>query len=198
MDRWEHSGMARQFTPKSRRTWRAWLEQHHDSEAEVWLIFYKRHTGKPTVSYNDAVEEAVCFGWIDGLKRRIDESRYAHRFTPRKPDSKWSKTNQQRAARMEKAGRMTAAGRAAIATAKRRGTWRAAANTPDVTADMPEELAALLRGNAQAAEFFESLAPSYQRQFLLWINVAKRELTRRKRIEEAIALLSRGEKLGMR
>lgn len=190
--------MKKRFTPTSRNAWRAWLTRHHDSETEVWLIFHKRHTGKPTLSYNDAVEEAVCFGWIDGLKRRLDEERYTHRFSPRKPDSRWSETNVKRAARMEKAGHMTDAGRVAIAAAKRRGTWRMTAGKPEIDSDMPDELAALLRENSRAAGFFESLAPSYQRQFTVWINVAKRADTRRKRIKEAFELLCRGEKLGMR
>jgi uncharacterized protein YdeI (YjbR/CyaY-like superfamily) len=188
----------KRITPKSRSAWRTWLETHHNSETEVWLIFYKRHTGKPTLSYSDAVEEAVCFGWIDGVKRRIDDDRYTHRFSPRKPDSKWSATNRKRAARMKKAGLMTTAGRKAIAAAKRRGTWQATANAPEVDVSIPAALAAALLNNPKAAQFFESLSPSYQQQFTGWINIAKREETRQRRIEESVALLTRGEKLGMR
>lgn len=184
------------FTPKSRRAWRTWLEANHDAKPEVWLVFYKRHTGKPTLSYNDAVEEAVCFGWIDGVKRRIDDERYMHRFSPRKPDSAWSATNRRRATRMEKAGLMTQAGRKAVKTAKRHGTWQAAA--PDVDVTVPAELAARLAEHGQAAAFFESLAPSYRQQFTGWINMAKRKETRQRRIDESVALLARGEKLGMR
>jgi uncharacterized protein YdeI (YjbR/CyaY-like superfamily) len=185
-----------QLTPRSRQAWRSWLKSHHDSETEIWLVFYKQQSGKPTLSYNDAVEEAVCFGWIDGIKRRIDEERYTHRFTPRKPDSNWSETNRKRAARMEKAGLMTDAGQRAIRAAKRKGTWRSATHAIDTST--PPELAARLAKNKTAAAFFEALAPSYRREFTGWINSAKRDATRQRRIDETVELLSRGEKLGMR
>jgi uncharacterized protein YdeI (YjbR/CyaY-like superfamily) len=184
------------FTPKSRRAWRTWLETHHESKSEVWLVFYKRHTGRPTLSYNDAVEEALCFGWIDGVKRSIDEERYTHRFTPRKPESRWSRLNRERAARMQAAGLMLPAGEQAIRRAKRNGNWEGSEQTIDLS--MPGELAQRLRANKQAATFFEGLAPSYQRQFIAWINAAKRPETRERRLTESISLLSRGERLGMR
>lgn len=187
---------ARRYTPRSRAAWRAWLESHHASEAEVWLVFYKRHAAKPTVSYDEAVEEAVCFGWIDGVKRRIDDARYEHRFSPRKAESRWSATNRKRAARMEKAGLMTEAGRKAIRAAKRKGTWHS--TPPKVDLALPPELAARLEQDTTAAEFFASLAPSYQQQFIGWINIAKRDATRQRRLDETMKLLARGEKLGMR
>ena len=159
-------------------------------------MFYKRHTGKPTVSYADAVEEALCFGWIDGIKRSIDEQRYMHRFTPRKAASRWSATNRRRAAAMVEAGRMMPAGLAAIDAAKRRGTWEAA--PPSVDLSMPPELEAVLDRNGKAAAFFESLTPAARRQFIGWINLAKRPETRQKRVRESVELLARGRKLGMR
>lgn len=185
-------------TPKSRGAWRRWLESHHDSETEVWLVFYKRHTGKPTLSYNDAVEEAVCFGWIDGVRRRIDDARYMHRFSPRNLKSKWSATNRQRAARMERAGLMTEVGRKTVRAAKRHGTWQTPEPALEVDVSMPAELEARLKKNKKAAAFFASLTPPQQRQFTGWINMAKRAETRRRRVEETLALLTRGEKLGMR
>lgn len=163
---------------------------------EVWLVFYKRHAGKPTLSYGAAVEEALCFGWIDGVKRSIDAERYMHRFSPRKPGSKWSALNAERAERMIAAGKMTEAGLELVDEAKRTGNW--AASAPDVDLSMPPELAQRLQRNETAAAFFESLAPSYQRQFIGWINVAKRPETKQKRLEETVRLLARGEKLGMR
>lgn len=184
------------FTPKSRRAWRSWLEKHHDSRAEVWLVFYKRHTGKPTLSYNDAVEEAVCFGWIDGVKRSIDDERYTHRFSPRTADSRWSATNRKRAERMTKAGLVAPAGQRAIALAKRTGNWNKTHASADLS--MPPELAASLRKNRKAKQFFDSLAPSHQARFKGWINAARRPETRQKRIDEVFELLVRGEKLGMR
>ena len=183
-------------TPKSRKAWRAWLEKNHRNVSEVWLVFYKRHTGKPTLSYNDAVEEALCFGWIDGIKRSIDDERYMHRFSPRKQNSKWSESNRIRVARMQKAGQMTAAGKRAVASAKRSGKWSEPA--PDFDFSMPSELEAGLARSKKAANFFASLAPSYQRQFIGWITTAKREETRKRRLKEAMELLKRGEKLGMR
>lgn len=184
------------FTPKSRKSWRKWLEENHDSRAQVWLVFYKRHTGRPTLTYNDAVEEAICFGWIDGVKRSIDADRYTHRFSPRTSDSRWSESNRKRAERMRKAGLMTAAGDRAIRRAKRAGKWAAPERAVDLS--MPAELAAGLDRNRQAAEFFSGLAPSYQRQFIAWINAAKRAETRLRRVDESVALLARGQKLGMR
>jgi uncharacterized protein YdeI (YjbR/CyaY-like superfamily) len=94
----------------SRDAWRAWLARHHDTKTEIWLVFHKKHTGQPGVAYGDAVEEALCFGWIDSIVRRLDEDRYAQKFTPRKPKSNWSDSNLRRFARMVGEGRMTAAG----------------------------------------------------------------------------------------
>jgi uncharacterized protein YdeI (YjbR/CyaY-like superfamily) len=184
------------FTPRSRKAWRDWLERNHASRPEVWLVFYKQHTGKPTLTYADAVEEAICFGWIDGVKRSIDDERYTHRFSPRKPDSRWSPTNRKRAARMAEAGLMHAAGRKAVSTARQRGLWEARSESIDLT--LPRELDERLRRNRKAAAFFDSLARSYRTQFIAWINSARREETRQRRISESIELLSRGEKLGMR
>jgi uncharacterized protein YdeI (YjbR/CyaY-like superfamily) len=184
------------FTPRSRRAWRSWLEKHHASRAEIWVVFYKRHTGRPTLSYDDSVEEAVCFGWIDGIKRSIDEQRYTHRFSPRKPGSRWSATNRRRADKMIRAGLMTDAGRSAIARAKRSGTWQPPKAEPDLS--MAPDFAARLKRNRKAAEFFDSLAPTYRAHYTGWINSAKRPQTRQRRIGEAIELLAGGKKLGMR
>ena len=103
--------------------WRAWLESHHARAAGAWLVFHKAHTGRPSPSYGEAVDEAVCFGWVDNLMRRIDDDRYARRFVPRKPDSKWSESNVQRVNRLLAEGRMAPAGLASVAEAKKRGTW---------------------------------------------------------------------------
>ena len=185
-----------QFTPESRCSWRAWLEKHHAAKTEIWLVFYKRHTGKPTLSYNDAVEEALCFGWIDGVKRSIDDERYTHRFSPRKANSRWSESNKKRVARMLRAGQMAEAGRRAVEQAKRNGKWTEAAQPIDLS--MPAELADALKRNKKAAAHFESLAPSYRRQYIGWITTAKRQETRLRRLDEAMGLLELGKKLGMR
>lgn len=160
-------------------------------------MFYKRHTGKPTLSYNDAVEEALCFGWIDGIRKSVDDERYMHRFTPRKPGSKWSASNKQRIARMIEAGLMQPAGERAVDEAKASGRWDEPSR-PDMDLSMPSELDERLGKDTRAAEFFASLAPSYRRQFVAWIATAKRADTRERRAEEALRLLRAGRKLGMR
>ncbi len=185
------------YTPRNREQWRNWLEKNHAKDTEVWLVFLKQHTGNPNVSYNDAVEEALCFGWIDGVKRSIDEDRYMHRFTPRKSDSNWSKLNKERAQRMCRAGEMAPAGAKSIEVAKENGKWKESVGAR-TNFSMPPELNARLTRNKKAATFFASLAPSYQRQYIAWIATAKRPETKRRRLDEAIGLLNRGAKLGMR
>jgi uncharacterized protein YdeI (YjbR/CyaY-like superfamily) len=184
------------FTPKSRRSWRNWLAKNHNAKTEIWLVFFKRHTGKPTISYGDAVEEAICFGWIDGVKRSIDDERYMHRFSPRVPNSRWSALNRKRAELMTSAGLMTKPGEKAIRRAKRNGKWDEPAENVDFS--MPQALADELQRNKRAAAYFESLAASYQRQFIAWIKVAKRTDTKKRRVAESVALLASGKKLGMR
>ena len=173
------------------------MKKNHAGKAEVWLVFWKKHTGKPSLSYNDAVEEALCFGWIDGIRRSIDAERYEQRFTTRKADSKWSESNKKRAKRMIEAGQMTPAGQKTIDIAKKSGNW-ANPVRPRAEYPMPPELRAHLKKNKKAADFFDSLAPSYQREFMNWIGSAKRPETRKRRLAEAIELLKQGKRLGMR
>ncbi len=106
--------MTQTFYAPDRDTWREWLEEHGNRESEVWLVYYKAKTGHPTISYNDSLEEALCFGWVDSIIQRIDEEKYARKFTPRKPGSHWSEVNQHLAARLVKEGRMTEAGLAKV------------------------------------------------------------------------------------
>ena len=186
----------RRFTPRSRSDWRRWLSVNHDRIDVVWLVFYKKHVGKPTLSYNDAVEEGLCFGWIDGMKKRIDDERYMHRFTPRKSRSRWSETNVKRAQRLLASGEMTHAGQRVIDEAKRSGTWNW---HPDATRfEMAPAFSTALGTHPDARAFWNTLAPSYQYQFIVWIGIAKREVTRNRRIAESLELLRRGERLGMR
>ena len=176
---------------RNRRQWRKWLEKNHASSAGVWLAFYKDHTGVESVPYEDSVREALCFGWIDSLIRRLDDDRYARKFTPRKPDSKWSPSNRERWAELEKAGLLAAAGLAAAPTGN------AYAERPEIP-DLPAYIADALQPNAKAWGFFQTLAPTYRRHFVVWIHMAKRPETREKRIREAIALLAAGKKLGLK
>lgn len=187
----------RRFTPRSRKQWRDWLAKNHANRDEVWLVFYKKHTGKPTLSYNDAVEEALCFGWIDGIRKRVDDERYMHRFTPRKPGSNWSETNKQRVRRLLEQGLITPAGLELIDVAKRSGKWDTAYRYDHGPA-MPAELETALRNSRKAATTFHALAPSYKRQYVAWVATAKRPETKANRLAETIRLLEAGKKLGMK
>ena len=179
---------------KTRTPWRSWLERNHDSGIrELWLVFFKKHTGKPSISYAAAVEEALCFGWIDSIIKKLDDDRYARKFTPRTNDAKWSAVNLKRVEKLEAQGRMTEAGRAKIAKGVR----------PEVpparlTIEMPQELTDALEKNRKAREFFDQLAPSYRKHYIGWIASAKREETRAKRVREAIGLLKQRKKLGLK
>ena len=188
------------FYAKNRDAWRAWLKRNHQKVAEIWLIYYKKHTRQPSIAYVHAVEEALCFGWIDGIVKRIDDERYAQRFTPRRANSKWSELNRHRARRLIAEGRMTSAGEAVLpvdlmAGAEERLGTRSRSNWADV---VPGDLLAALLENRTALAYFERLAPSYRRQYVGWIASAKREETRRKRVREAIELLAQERKLGMK
>ncbi len=179
-----------------REEWRAWLEKNFETETAVWLIYYKKHTGKPTISYDAAVEEALCFGWIDSTVRRIDDERYMQRFTPRKDTSNWSEPNKKRIAKLIKEGRMTAAGFAKMSAEVTTG--KSEPRPPRQDAEMPDYFARALKANKTARENFNRLAPSYQRQYIGWIKIAKRPETRARRVTEAIELLSLGKKLGIK
>jgi len=181
----------------NRDDWREWLRRNHDIEKEVWLIIYKKHTGKRSVPYDDSVEEALCFGWIDSIIKRIDDEKFIRKFTPRKPKSKWSEANKSRATRMITEGKMTEAGLAKIREAKKSGEWF---KTPPVRKELviPPYMRVALAKNKIALENFNNLAKSYKRQYIGWITSAKREETRKRRLAEAIRLLEKNEKLGMK
>jgi uncharacterized protein YdeI (YjbR/CyaY-like superfamily) len=178
--------------------WRAWLAAHHDQETEIWLVFWKKHTGRPCVSYEDALDEALCFGWVDSLVRRLDDNRYARKFTPRKPKSNWSAINRRLFARLVRDGRMTAAGLTKGPppdTADAEAAADAGARNP---AEVPAYIESALRAHGGAWLTFSKLAPSHRRNYVRWIEDAKREETRLRRLAEAIEKLARGEKPGMK
>jgi uncharacterized protein YdeI (YjbR/CyaY-like superfamily) len=177
--------------------WREWLSRSHDRETEIWLVFYKKGSGKPTIEYEHAVEEALCFGWIDSIIRNIDEVSYAHKFTPRKDNSIWSASNKRRVKKLLGEGKMTDIGLAKIEAAKNSGWWDKS-DRPDVSLDIPPEFEHALSKNSKAREYFDKLAPGYRKQYILWIAVAKRNETKQRRVEESMALLERGEKLGLK
>jgi uncharacterized protein YdeI (YjbR/CyaY-like superfamily) len=177
---------------RSRRQWRSWLQKHHDSESDIWLVFYRRHTAKRTISYEDAVEEALCFGWIDSLVRRLDEDRYARKFTPRKPGSRWSTSNRRRYAVLEARGLLAAPGLARAPTARSGDAPR-----PSVLV-LPAYIEKALKANARAREHFQQLPPSARRAYIGWIDSARREATKARRLDQAIGLLAAGKKLGLK
>jgi uncharacterized protein YdeI (YjbR/CyaY-like superfamily) len=179
------------FAAKTRQQWRHWLVEHHDSESEVWLVFNKRHTHQPSLSYDDAVEEALRFGWIDSIIRRIDDAQYARKFTPRKADSKWSTANRQRYTALQARGLLAPAG------VKRAPTGRSG-DAPQPPGVVPQYIEQAMRSDAAAWSFFERLPPSHRRMYVGWIDSAKKPDTRKRRLDEAVALLAGGKKLGMK
>lgn len=183
---------------KNRAEWRAWLAANHDKEAEVWLIYYKKGTGVASIDYESSVEEALCYGWVDSIIKRIDDTKHARKFTPRKDSSKWSPSNKRRVKKLLKEGLMTEYGLQKIEAAKQSGMWNAPDQRPKLTFEMSAEFADALRKNKQARETFENLTPTYQKQYLGWIEVAKRPETKQRRVEESIRLLAEGQKLGLK
>jgi uncharacterized protein YdeI (YjbR/CyaY-like superfamily) len=182
----------------NRGDWRAWLERNHETEKEVWLIYYKKHTNRPRIPYDDAVEEALCFGWIDSIVQRIDDERYAQKFTPRKNNSKWSELNKRRIRKLLQEGKMTQAGLEKIGDGVLKAEERSKSERKTKELVIPSYLSEALRANKNAWENFNNLAPSYRRQYAGWIAIAKKEETRSRRIREAIELLARNEKLGIK
>lgn len=181
---------------KNSGEWREWLKNNYDGESEVWLVFYKG--GKqPTIDYESAVEEALCYGWIDSIIKKIDDEKYVRKFTPRKDVSKWSESNKKRIARLIKSNRITTIGLAKVNRAKKNGCWYKS-DIPDISSEILQEFQSALNKNGKAKETFKKLAPSYQKQFAGWISSAKQEATREKRIRESIELLEKGCKLGMK
>ncbi len=183
------------FYAADREEWRAWLEKNHAIANEVWLLYYKRHTGRPRVPYDDAVEEALSFGWIDGMIRRIDDATYAQRFTPRRRGSTWSDLNKLRVARLVREGRMTPAGLAKVDFDL---PDPHAPRQPREALPLPDWLKQELQSSPRAWANFERLPPSARRNYIGWISAAKREETRGRRLREAIELLERNERLGMK
>jgi uncharacterized protein YdeI (YjbR/CyaY-like superfamily) len=178
--------------PKSRAAWRAWLEAHHATSPGIWLVFAKKHTKLPSLSYEDAVEEALCFGWIDSLLKSIDDRFHKQMFTPRKAKSAWSALNRKRAARLIEAGLMTAAGLAPIALAKKTGQWEA--HKASETLIVPPELKQAIKANPAAKKNWPTYTESQRKMFLYMVNGAKRPETRATRVRRIIEIVSSGVK----
>jgi uncharacterized protein YdeI (YjbR/CyaY-like superfamily) len=175
------------YLPKSREKWRKWLERNHRIKGEIWVIFFKKHTGKAKITYDETVEEALCFGWIDGIMKRLDEERYTVRFTPRRKGSIWSEVNIRRVEKMISEGKMTETGKKAfdeMDPAKIDPSLSISGNeleVPDFVREIFEE--------RNVMERFGSIAPSHRKRYLYWITTAKKEETRLRRAKKAVDML---------
>jgi uncharacterized protein YdeI (YjbR/CyaY-like superfamily) len=180
---------------KNRTDWRRWLEENHASADEIWLVFYKKHTGRRSLQYEEAVEEALCFGWIDSKLRRIDDEKHMQRYTPRRAGSNWAKSNRDRIGKLTAIGRMTEAGFTKVAAAKRDGSWDRLHDVEDALF-VPEDLRAALEKVKDARKNFNAFAPSHRKQYLWWLESAKRSETRQDRIQEIVKRAAKNIKPG--
>lgn len=169
----------------NREKWRAWLKKHFQSETEIWLIYYKKHTGRPRISYDHAVEEALCFGWVDSIVKKIDDETFAQKFTPRRDGTKWSALNKRRMLKLIREGRMTESGLAKIDLAMLGDEAMAKQSKGEL--DIPRFVKQALMASPKAWEHFQKLAPSHRRQYIRWIMDAKREETRGRRLRDTVS-----------
>ena len=177
--------------------WRQWLSDNHNKADEIWLVYYKKHTGKGGIRYLESVEEAICFGWIDGKKRSIDEQKYAHRFSPRRATSKWTPLNIKRAKSLIEQGRMAKAGLDSFSRRVEYEDEFLELRNQNVIA-LPEEIEIALKADDKVWQNFNALAPGYKKEYIVWLVTAKKPATRARRLEEGLRLLSANKKLGMK
>ena len=177
------------FTAETRQQWRNWLKSNHTQAEGIWLVTYKKNSEMPYLAYNEIVEEALCFGWIDSLPRKLDEQRTMLYISPRKPQSNWSKANKNRIAKLLQQGLMTPAGIEKVERAKADGSW---SFLDDVEAlILPDDLQQALTQNAIAEQYFTAFPPSVKRGILEWIKNAKRQETRNRRIAKTVELAAK-------
>lgn len=174
--------------------WRAWLQANHTSHGGLWVRMYPKDGGKPSLTYAQALDEALCYGWIDGQKNKDEPGSFLQRFTPRKPRSAWSQRNREHIERLTQAGKMTPGGQREVDAAKADGRWEAA-YAPQSTIGVPEDFAAALAAVPHARAFFDTLTKAQRYSFLYRITTAKKPETRTKRIAWALELLGKGEKV---
>lgn len=184
--------------PKTRAQWRKWLEKNHLTSPGIWLVYYKKETGKRKLSYDEAVEEALCFGWIDSLPRKLDMERAMLKFTPRKPKSVWSRLNKIRVEKLSKQKLMMPAGLLKIEQAKKDGSWDILTPADSHTENnkLPSDLEKALRKTTKALSNFNAFPPGYRRRFLFWIDSAKRPETRTVRINQTVLMAAANKKPG--
>jgi len=193
---WYNPGMSTDSPAyfENRAEWRRWLKRHHDKKTEIWLIHYRKNSGKPGVRHEEAVEEALCFGWIDGQLRKVDDEKFKLRYSPRRPKSPWSRINREKAERMIRSGKMVAAGLARIEEAKKSGLWQRA-YTNKVRERMPSDLKSALLKNGEAWDNFRKFANTYRNMYIGWVVSAKTKETRKKRIDKVVEQASANKKL---
>lgn len=180
------------FWPRNRQEWREWLEANHEKKLSIWLIYYKKHSNAPTISYTEAVDEALCFGWIDSKSKPLDEKKYMQYFTKRKEKSVWSKVNKEKVTRLIKEGRMTKSGFETIEKAKLNGSWTILDEAEALI--VPADLEIEFEKKPNAKHYFLSLSRSDKRNILQWLVLAKRHETRKKRISEIVELADKNQK----
>lgn len=186
-----HHNELKTYCPASRQEWRQWLADNHRSKQSVWLVYYRKKSDKPTVAYQEAVEEALCFGWIDSTKKTIDEERFMQLFSRRKPTSIWSRINKDSVKRLIDQGLMTEAGLASVEKAKKNGYWKILDDVEDLK--VPGDLEEALNNIKGAMEFFLGLSRSDRKAILVWLVLARKTETRQRRISEIVELA--GQKL---
>jgi uncharacterized protein YdeI (YjbR/CyaY-like superfamily) len=179
---------------KNQKAWATWLDRNHGKSAGVWLRMAKKSSGLPSVSHGEALEVALCYGWIDGQARGTDENTWVQKFTPRGKKSTWSKINRQKALALIEAGQMKPAGLEEIERAKKDGRWEAAYDSPR-NAAVPDDLQAALDGNARAKAFFATLNGQNRYAVLFRIQTAKKAETRARKIQQFVEMLAKGERL---
>jgi uncharacterized protein YdeI (YjbR/CyaY-like superfamily) len=186
----------------NRNSFHAWLESNHDRSSGIWMIYYKKHTGTCGISYPEALEEALCFGWIDSLIKKIDDDRFARKFTPRANPAKWSELNKKMAGELIIRGKMTEYGLMKIDSYRKTGKVEWPSEEPGVKPEReltaPDFMLDAFSQHEPALAHFQKLPQSCKREYILWITQAKLEETIRKRLEEAVELLKKNQKLGLR
>jgi len=181
---------------KNRAAWRAWLERNHDKQKEIWLAYYKKNSGKTSVTYEEALEEALCFGWIDSTVNKLDAERYIQKWTPRKAKSIWSAANKARVKKLITEGRLAPPGAAKIRIAKANGSWTKL-DKVDLRAEVPGDLLSALALHPAIKAKFDRMAPSQKKLYSWWIESAKRPETRARRIAETLKRVDAGRRAGM-
>ena len=180
------------FQPNSPKAWREWLAKNHKEEEAVWLVFHTVKSGKPSLTWSEAVDEALCFGWIDSKKVKIDQDTYHQYFCKRKPNSTWSKVNKDKVEQLKVENRMQKAGLAVIERAKKNGSWTLLDSVEALI--VPEKLNLEFNKYEGARDYYESLSKSSKKLLLSWIVLAKREATKMKRIQAIAEAASQQQK----